>query len=295
MRSATLNSPLPENWRECVRGENIAWENRRVRSELVCLGEVMYQPGGTCGPRIQRDWQLVFLHSGELVASVDGQRKRLAPGEVGLFLPGRTEVFEFSTSLPTHHSWCAVAPNLLSTSLEKQLRAVSESHGGDQVEAGLLASGLALGRADSELAQGLVDQIGLALLGAYVNAGTARAAGGVVDKAIRHMEQHLGDEQCLLGAHMAAGVSRNTLISRFKAELGVTPAKYLWRLRAERGVAMLAETGLTIGEIAYACGFGDPSHFSRLVKELQGASPQALRNKSWSTNGKPARGALGVK
>jgi AraC-like DNA-binding protein len=295
MRSATLNSPLPENWRECVRGEHIAWENRRVRSELVCLGEVMYQPGGTCGPRVQRDWQLVFLHSGELVASVDGQTKRLASGEVGLFMPGKTEVFEFSVSLPTHHSWCSVAPTLLPASLEKQLKTVPESHAGDLVEAGLLASGLALGRADSELAQGLVDQIGLALLGAYVNAATVRAAGGVVDKAIRHMQQHLSEEPCLQGAHLAAGVSRNTLISRFNAELGVTPAKYLWRLRAERGVAMLAETGLTIGEIAYACGFGDPSHFSRLVKELQGASPQALRNKSWSTNGKPAQRAPAAK
>ena len=287
MRGDTLNSPLPANWLECVRGERIAWENRRVRSELVCFGEVMYQPGGACGPRTQRDWQLVFLHSGELTASIDGQRRRLAPGEVGLFVPGKTEHFSFSESLPTHHSWCSVAPSLPHARIRTLLANVPESQAFDQVQAGLLAAGLALGRAESEIAQGAVDHIGLALLAAYVNAAGKRVDGGVVAKAVRYMEQHLGDERCLQSAHLAADVSRNTLISRFHRELGTTPAKYLWRLRVERGTAMLAKTGLTIAEIAYACGFGDPSHFSRLVKELQGVSPQSLRRRQWAPQPAP--------
>ncbi len=289
MRADTPNSPLPADWHECVRGEGITWENRRVRSELVCFGEVMYQPGGACGPRTQRDWQLVFLHSGELAASVGGQQRRLAPGEVGLFLPGKTEHFSFSDSLPTHHSWCSVATRLLPAQFRKLLEAAPESQACEQVQAGLLAAGLGLGRAESALAQGAVDHIGLALFAAYVNAAAERADGGAVAKAVRYMEQHLGDEHCLQNAHVAADVSRNTLISRFHSELGTTPAKYLWRLRVERGTAMLAETGLTIAQIAYACGFGDPSHFSRLVKELQGVSPQHLRRKQWAPEAAPRR------
>jgi transcriptional regulator GlxA family with amidase domain len=84
------------------------------------------------------------------------------------------------------------------------------------------------------------------------------------------MEQHLTEPDCLQTAHVAAGVSRNTLITWFRTELQVTPARYLWRLRAERGIAMLAETGNTIAEIAYACGFRAPFHFSRHVKSLAG-------------------------
>lgn len=54
---------------------------------------------------------------------------------------------------------------------------------------------------------------------------------------------------------------------------------------------MLTETGHTVGEIAYACGFRDPFHFSRLVKGLQGVSPQNLRRQIWATDPQPTRPA----
>src|SRR5262249_20924777 len=103
VRGQTPQPSPPANWYQCVRGERMDWENRRVRSELVCFGEVMYQPGGTSGPRAQPHCQLVFMHSGTLLALVDGKENRLSPGEVGLFLPGKTEMFHFSETLPSHH------------------------------------------------------------------------------------------------------------------------------------------------------------------------------------------------
>jgi AraC-like DNA-binding protein len=289
-RGETPQPSLPANWYECERGEGITWENRRVRSELVCFGEVMYQPGGTSGPRAQHNCQLVFLHSGTLLASVDGEMSRLSPGEVGLFLPGKTEMFHFSETLPSHHSWLSVASSLVSADLRQRLETARRHVICDQVQARLLAAGLALDRADSDVARSIVDHLGLALLTAYAKAATEPVDNRVVAKAIRYMEQHFVEEGCLQNAHVAADVSRNTLISRFRSQLGTTPARYLWRLRAERGTAMLAETGCTVAEIAYACGFGDPSHFSRLVKKLQGVSPQHLRRSLWS--GEPAQAAI---
>jgi AraC family L-rhamnose operon regulatory protein RhaS len=244
----------------------------------------MYQPGGISGPRHQRDFQLVFLHSGELWASVDGKRRRLEPGQVGLFVPGKTELFEFSKTLQSHHSWCSVAPSLLPDGLAAALQRASEVQAYDDVSTRLLSAGMAVGQASTPGSRDIIDHIGVALLVAYTRAAE-QAESGVVARAVQHMQQHLTDEDCLQTAHIAAGVSRNTLINRFRAELQVTPARHLWRLRAERGIAMLAETGSTIAEIAYACGFRDPFHFSRHVKALQGLSPTELRRKLWS---KPA-------
>mgnify|MGYP000452538382 CR=1 FL=1 len=265
-------------------GDRFVWENRRVRSEHVCIGEVLYQPGGSCGPRVQRDWQLVFLHSGQLSAAVDGKQRRLSPGQVGLFLPGKSEEFSFSETHATHHSWCAVTPSLVPGTLRRLLESSPESQVCSEVQTRLLAAGVALDGTDSEVARSVVDHIGLALLSAYAKAGTEHADEGVVAKAARYLEQHLFEDGCLQKAHLAANVSRNTLINRFSKELGMTPARYLWKKRAERGIAMLSETGHTIGEIAYACGFRDPFHFSRLVKGLQGVSPQNLRRQIWSTD-----------
>jgi AraC family L-rhamnose operon regulatory protein RhaS len=176
---------------------------------------------------------------------------------------------------------------LVSADLRQRLETARRILVCDPVQERLLAAGLALDRADSEVARNIVDHLGLALLAAYAKAATEPAGNSVVAKAIRYMEQHLAEEGCLQKAHVAAEVSRNTLISRFRSELGTTPARHLWRLRAERGTAMLADTGCTVAEVAYACGFGDPSHFSRLVKKLQGISPQNLRRSLLS--GEPAR------
>jgi AraC-like DNA-binding protein len=276
----------PANWYQCVPGQGIVWENRRVRSELVCFGEVMYQPSGTSGPRAQRHCQLVFLHSGTLLSEVDGEGTRFSPGEVGLFMPGKTEMFYFSETLPSHHSWLSVDCSLVSADLYRQLETARRILVCDPVQERLLAAGLALDRADSQVARSIVDHLGLALLTAYAKAATEPVDNRAVAKAIRYMEQHLVEDDCLQNAHVAADVSRNTLISRFRSELGTTPARHLWRLRAERGTAMLAETGCTVAEIAYACGFADAAHFSRLVKKLQGVSPQQLRRSLWS--GEPA-------
>jgi AraC-like DNA-binding protein len=52
-------------------------------------------------------------------------------------------------------------------------------------------------------------------------------------------------------------------------------------LRTERGIQMLVETGLTVAEIAYRCGFQSPFHFSRLATRLQGISPREIRRRAW--------------
>ena len=40
-------------------GTNIAWVNRRISTARLTIGEVRYQPGGRCGPRIQPCYELV--------------------------------------------------------------------------------------------------------------------------------------------------------------------------------------------------------------------------------------------
>jgi uncharacterized cupin superfamily protein len=57
----------------------------------VCFGDVIYAADGACGPRVQRDFQIVFLLEGEARVRVDGAELRLGPGEAGLFLPGAEE------------------------------------------------------------------------------------------------------------------------------------------------------------------------------------------------------------
>ena len=57
--------------------------------------------------------------------------------------------------------------------------------------------------------------------------------------------------------------------------------RYVWEARTRRGAQLLRETGLTVSEIAYRCGFQTPFHFSRWVKQVHGMSPKEFRAQAW--------------
>lgn len=44
-------------------------------------------------------------------------------------------------------------------------------------------------------------------------------------------------------------------------------------LRLARGRALLAETDMSVTEVAVACGYGSASHFSRSFRAKYGTSP----------------------
>ena len=85
-----------------------------------------------------------------------------------------------------------------------------------------------------------------------------------------------------LGVKMVAerqGISTR-YVSRLMEDRGETLSHYILRRRLEKAIEMLAESvkrHLRIGDIAYACGFGDISHFNRAFKRRYGESPRSFR------------------
>ncbi|XHR92263.1 helix-turn-helix domain-containing protein [Mucilaginibacter sp. UC70_90] len=53
--------------------------------------------------------------------------------------------------------------------------------------------------------------------------------------------------------------------------------EYIRKLRVEKSFALLADGGLSLTDIAYACGFADQSHFLRCFKQFGGSNPSAYR------------------
>jgi AraC family transcriptional regulator len=95
--------------------------------------------------------------------------------------------------------------------------------------------------------------------------------------AIEYMRRHLDEhvtvavlaEQCGLGATRFAG--------SFRQSTGLTPHRYLRKLRLERACELLRSTALTIGEVAEAVGFRGQSHFCTAFAAERGLTPGAYR------------------
>lgn len=73
-----------------------------------------------------------------------------------------------------------------------------------------------------------------------------------------------------------AGVTPRQIQRLFRQHLGMTPQQYSADLRLQRGRMLLAETNLSVTDVAMACGYASRSAFSKGFRAKFGTSPQAF-------------------
>ncbi|HZZ59008.1 MAG TPA: AraC family transcriptional regulator [Opitutaceae bacterium] len=266
-------------------GNEIAWVNRLVQTRRVKFGRVRYLPGGYCGPRLQQDYQLVVIEAGEARVRLDREEFELPVGEAVLFRPGHTEHFVFSPARETVHVWCSIRADFLATELRRRLDRAPRMAPCSDLAHRMFAFALGC-RAVTGWAEGtVVEYLGLALFAEYLKETALWSEGARQEESLHRatawMEEHFGEEDCLRRARQAARCSPSGLNQKFRQHLGSSPGRHLWRIRTERGAAMLRATGLTVAEIAAQCGFKNPFHFSRAIRRSLGASPREVRRQAW--------------
>ena len=93
-----------------------------------------------------------------------------------------------------------------------------------------------------------------------------------------HFKEPLTLEQLAEKGHM----NKYYLAHAFKREYGVTPINYMISKRIEESKYLLAETNLSMSQIAQLLGFSSLSYFSQVFRRTQDMSPmeyrQATRN-----------------
>lgn len=265
--------------------KNLSKINRLNKSPYVTFGDVVYQPGGTCGPRVQPDFQLVILYSGGLQVRVDDKPQQLAEQSVMLMRPGYQEFFQFSRERITHHGWCAVHPMLVSATLSQSLVTAAVCLPLTTHLQSLLELGLALPPGDVPATQAVLDQLGLVALHEFVRESELTHSADPLPDAVRRarqmMDMRFAEPLTLGDLAKTASVTPQHLIRQFQKYMQITPVRYLWQVRLAHGLVLLRETGLSISEIAERVGFQSAFHFSRLVKQRYQHSPRELRARSW--------------
>ena len=264
---------------------NLTRVNHARAGHHATFGEAHYTPGGVCGPRIQRDYQLVVMLTGEAHAVIDNEKMAFHSGQVALMMPGQHELVSYTKDKNTHHTWVAVHPSYVPHELAVQLKAAPKTLTTSDLFSNLLDMVLTHPSYKGAAAMAFVDAMGIAMLREYLriaeNAEQDMIIETPVDHAIQYMESHLGEDDCLSKAAEAADVTAQHLIKCFRNQLGTTPGKYLWQLRVERATGFLLHSGMTISEVADRCGFKTVFHFSRMFREHHGQPPREFRKTSW--------------
>ena len=91
-----------------------------------------------------------------------------------------------------------------------------------------------------------------------------------------YIEAHL-DEPIEVGALAdIAGRSPFHFTRVFAQAVGVSPHRYIVRMRLERAVELMRARRSGLAEIAACTGFADQSHLSRWVRRVYGVSPSQV-------------------
>jgi len=98
-------------------------------------------------------------------------------------------------------------------------------------------------------------------------------------RAAELMEANIEEPLSLDDVADMVGVSRRQIERLFKRHLGMVPSRYYLEARLRRARMLLVQTNLSIMEIAVACGFESPPHFSRCYRSQFGCTPSAERNR----------------
>lgn len=261
--------------------------NRQISGYRV--GEVVYEPHGSHGPRHQSHLQVFYLFSGRAWVRQGDRRVEIRAGRAIVFSVDTSLQIRFSPREASRHGWLDLF----------------EPYQGFLGELQRMARGpLPVVRPDSAwwlLAEDLYRRYlregptpyGTALVEALL-AGYLEW-GGLLDET-RHREplppalEHLvtrvpgrlNEPWDLAELARVAGVSPGHLTRLCREHFDQSPVAWLWTQRVDAGCQLLEETGLGIQEIAHRTGFSSPYHFSRRVKQARGVSPRALRRAAWA-------------
>lgn len=123
----------------------------------------------------------------------------------------------------------------------------------------------------------------------WVSAAAAGVQGGATDRRVRDSIVYLRRNYAqvlnvdTLARSCALSVSRFAHL--FREQTGVSPMRYVERLRVSRAQELLLTTNRAVADIARACGFDNPQYFSHVFRRNSGRSPRSFRQGSLRRRG----------
>jgi AraC family transcriptional regulator len=114
-----------------------------------------------------------------------------------------------------------------------------------------------------------------------MNAPDARLRGGLAPAVRRrlaeYIEAHLAEVLTLGMLAQVACLSEFHLARMFRVSFGMPPSAWVAQCRVDRARGLLKSTGLTLQQVAAACGYADLSHFSHRFRDATGTPPGRYR------------------
>jgi AraC family L-rhamnose operon regulatory protein RhaS len=251
------------------------------RNQPFIFGESTYVNGGSFGPVFSSSVNLIIVLEGKMEARWDGMSAEFPAGRASLIYARDS----FEICLPRGSRsvvrWCETGEPAGSAWVRQKLKRAPTSLEASETLRVLMEMGMKLALENRDEVRAFRDALGEAMICAYLHQADLDRDEAIVPEPVANgkefIEAHFAERIDNGQIARRVGVSPQYLVRLFKRSYNVSPVQHLWNLRAEKGAFLLRQTGLSVGEIAYQCGYTNPFHFSRHVKAKYGHSPSDLR------------------
>ncbi|MBL8583932.1 MAG: helix-turn-helix transcriptional regulator [Rhizobiaceae bacterium] len=262
------------------------------------FGEAIYPNGGRYGPLQNSYLTLLIIHEGRARVVCDGVETIIERRSCGFFRNERNLLIDYVEGRRTWASWCeggASNETSVTSSNVRLAELPAQVPLSARVET-LQRLGVELGSGSSSNLNALRNALGQSIFLAYFHDAQLSEQEKLIPRSVLrarlYIEENFDKEITVERLAGLVGVTPQHLVSAFRRHLGITPVRYLWQRRAARGHTLLLQTGLTLSEIAYQCGYKNPFHFSRQIAQQFGMSPREVRaNKGYRVPSDVAEGA----
>ncbi len=96
--------------------------------------------------------------------------------------------------------------------------------------------------------------------------------------AAAYLEHHFCETVSMPELAGLSGYSERQFFRVFKSVFQTTPNLYITDLRIKKAQHLLQNTSLSIGEVAFQCGYDDQNYFSHIFRKYTGMTPGGYRN-----------------
>jgi len=131
-----------------------------------------------------------------------------------------------------------------------------------------------------------LDHIGMAIY-AYVSRvygevrSPSESRGGLAPWQLRRAQElmmaNLSGDIKVSDLALACGLSTSHFAHAFRHTTGLPPHRWLMRERIRRAKSLIAKSQMALSDIAFACGFSDQSHLTRVFVSVEGQTPSRWR------------------
>ena len=97
-----------------------------------------------------------------------------------------------------------------------------------------------------------------------------------VRSVIDHVRQHIDQPISIDTMAEMAGYSRSHFTRSFEQSEGISPARFVLEMRLRAALTQLQAGEKSVKQVAYSCGFRDPSYFTKTFRRVYGVAPSEL-------------------